>query len=471
MIATRLNPDFAPYKLEAAETVELVDDVTVRMTLKPDQVYDNQAPVNGRPVVAEDIAIAQQAYKDNPAATNSFQVVYMDSVEATDERTVVWHLTQPNAYIFSGTQMGEQSTQMIVPPEILEMDLASTKPVGSGPYKLKEWTLGSDYVWERNPTSRFEKDGLPYIDERQYLTIGDASAKQAAFANGQVHVITQTNVTERDTLLDQLGDDMYVISYFALNPFTFNFGGMASFNPLKRDERVRHAAYKTLIRQQFLDLLFRGEGALPPAYLQLPHEAYQVAYSDMTPNGMTVEQIWSQDLAEARKLMEAAGVLDQEWEINPIISNTGLNEQSAQILQTQFAEIGFKIKIIPLPGAELLPKAASGEWYMFTGGHPAYDSPQTPTRQQHSVSRNEFGWTGAEDPEIDALIEKSEIATDREENIRLVKEVQLLCLSKWAPYIQLVTRNQDNLLRKEVKDWDIEPATSVYYYEKTWLDI
>jgi ABC-type transport system substrate-binding protein len=315
------------------------------------------------------------------------------------------------------------------------------------------------------------KDGKPYIDEREYITIGDATAEEAAFVDGQIHVITQTSVDKRDRLKSQMGDKMNVISYFALNPFTFNFGGMKSFNPLKRDERVRQAAYKTIERQHFLDLLFAGEGAIPPGILQLPQEAYQIDWKDKTPNGLTVEEIWKQDLAEAKKLMEAAEVLDQEWEINPIISTTGLNEQSAQILQTQFAEIGFKIKIIPLPGAELLPKAHSGEWYMFTGGHPAYDSPQTPIRQQHSDSRNEFGWTGLEDAEVDALIEKSEVATDRDENIKLVKEVQLLCLSKWGPYIQLLTRNQDNLLRSEVKDWDVEPATTVYYYENTWLDI
>ncbi len=471
LISTRLSPEFAPYKLEAAEKVELVDPLTVRMTLKPGMVYDNQAPLNGRAVTASDVVNEQNFAKNNPSATNSFQVVYMDSVEAPDDTTVVWHLTQPNAYLFSGTQMGEQSTQQMIPPEILEKDLASTKPVGSGPYRLKDFTTGADYVWEKNETSRFAKDGLPYTEEREYITIGDPAAAEAAFSSGQLHLIEQTTANQRDRLKSSLGDKMNVITFLALNPFTFNIMGRKDLNPLKADDRVRQAAYKTLVRQQFLDLLFNGEGQIPPGILQIPQADYQIDWKDKTPNGMTVEEIWSNDLQQAKQLFSAAGVGDQEWEINPFASTTGLNEQSAQILQTQMGQIGFKLKIVPLPGAQGLPKAHDGKMFMFTGGHPAYDSPQTPMRQQASDSHNEFGWTGLEDPDVDALVEKSEVATDRDQNIALVKQLQLLCLSKWGGYMQLVTRNTDLLLRAEVMDWDVDPATTVQYHEKVWLNI
>ncbi len=470
-IATRLAKEYAPFKLEAAEKMELVDPMTVRLTLKPGLVYDNQAPVNGRAVTASDIVNEQNFAKNNPAATNSFQVVYMDSAEAPDDTTVVWHLTQPNAYLFSGTQMGEQSTQQMIPPEILEMDLASTKPIGSGPYRLKDYTTGADYVWERNPTSRFVKDDLPYIDEHEYVTISDPAALEAAFSSGQQQVIDVGATPDmRDRLKKSLGDKMNVVTYLALNPFTFNIMGQKALNPLKADDRVRQAAYKTLNRQQFLDLLYKGEGVVPPGILQPPQADYQIDWNDKTPNGMTVTEIWANDLQQAKQLFSAAGVGDQEWEINPFASSSGINEQSAQILQTQLGQIGFKLKIVPLPGAQGLPKAHKGEMFMFTGGHPAYDSPQTPMRQQASDSHNEFGWTGLEDPEVDALVEKSEVATDRDENIALVKQLQLLCLSKWGGYIQLLTHNTDLLLRSEVMDWDIDPATTVLYQEKAWLN-
>jgi ABC-type transport system substrate-binding protein len=91
-------------------------------------------------------------------------------------------------------------------------------------------------------------------------------------------------------------------------------------------------------------------------------------------------------------------------------------------------------------------------------------------RQQATDSRNEFGWTGLEDPEVDALVEKSEVATDRQENIKLVKELQLLCLSKWGGYIQLATHNTDLLLQATLMDWDIDAAQTVLYQEKAWLN-
>jgi peptide/nickel transport system substrate-binding protein len=359
---------------------------------------------------------------------------------------------------------------MMVPPEILDMDLASTKPVGSGPYRLKTWTTGADYVWERNPTSRFAKDGLPYTDEREYITIGDPSALEASFSSGQLHAIEMTTPDQRDRLKKNLGDKMYVITYLALNPFTFNIMGQESLNQLKQDDRVRQAAYKTINRQQFLDLLFKGEGVVPPGILQPPQADYQIDWNDKTPNGMTVTDIWKQDLQAAKQLISAAGVGNQEWELDVITDTTGLDEQSGQILQTQFAQVGLKLKVVPLPGAQLLPKAHDGNVFLFTGGHPAYDSPQTPMRQQATDSHNEFGWTGLEDPEVDALVAKSEVATNRDENISLVKQLQLLCLSKWGGYIQLLTHNTDLLLRSEVQNWEYDAAQTVIYMANTWLN-
>ncbi len=469
-ISTRLSKEYSPFKLEAGDKMELVDPTTVRLTLKPGLVYDNQPPVNGRAVKAADIVNEQNFALNNPAATNSFQVVYMDSVEAPDDTTVVWHLKQPNAYLFSGTQMGEQSTQQMIPQEILEKDLASTKPVGSGPYSLKSWTTGADYVWAKNPTSRFVKDGLPYTDEREYITIGDPSGVEAAFTSGQLHAIEMTTPDQRDRLKKSLGDKMYVITYLALNPFTFNIMGKKSLNKLKADDRVRQAAYKTVARQQFLDLLFKGEGVIPPGILQPPLADYQISLSDKTPNGMTVEQIWANDMQQAKQLISAAGVGSQEWELDVITDTTGLDEQSGQILQTQFGQVGLNLKVVPLPGAQLLPKAHDGNVFLFTGGHPAYDSPQTPMRQQATDSHNEFGWTGLEDPDVDALVEKSEVATDHAENVSLVKQLQLLCLSKWGGYIQLLTHNTDLLLRSEVQNWDYDAAQTVLYMSETWLN-
>src|SRR5690606_20375627 len=130
-----------------------------------------------------DIAIMQEYALNEPAAQdNSFQRNFLDHAEATDERTVVYHLQHPSAYLFSGTQLGHAVSQCIVPSELTLGDFDQSEPVGSGPYQLKSAQFQVRYEYERNPTYRDADKGLPYIDERVWLPIAtDPSADEAAF--------------------------------------------------------------------------------------------------------------------------------------------------------------------------------------------------------------------------------------------------------------------------------------------------
>ncbi len=62
------------------------------------------------------------------------------------------------------------------------------------------------------------------------------------------------------------------------------------------------------------------------------------------------------------------------------------------------------------------------------------------------------------------------MATDRDENIALVKQLQLLCLSKWGGYLQLLCHNTDLLLRSEVQNWEYDASQTVIYQAKTWVN-
>jgi peptide/nickel transport system substrate-binding protein len=52
-----------------------------------------------------------------------------------------------------------------------------TKPVGAGPYLLKEWVRGVSMTFVRNPT--YWQKGKPYLDEIDVKTINDDAARQS----------------------------------------------------------------------------------------------------------------------------------------------------------------------------------------------------------------------------------------------------------------------------------------------------
>src|SRR5690606_28136149 len=74
--------DSRGYVLQAAESVELQDEVTVVFKLVPGMKTHNKAPVNGRPITAEDIVITQQYVTDLTNAENAgFQRTRLVGVE------------------------------------------------------------------------------------------------------------------------------------------------------------------------------------------------------------------------------------------------------------------------------------------------------------------------------------------------------------------------------------------------------
>ncbi len=64
-----------------------------------------------------------------------------------------------------------------------------TKPVGTGPFRLKEFVPGMRSLATRNPN--YFKNGLPYVDEIEWFAITDSNARLNALLSGDVHMILE----------------------------------------------------------------------------------------------------------------------------------------------------------------------------------------------------------------------------------------------------------------------------------------
>ena len=289
LVTQRMGKDTArEYVLEAAQSVEQPDPTTIIFTLKPGLKYQDRPPVNGRAVEAEDIAKFRLYVRDEPRAVNkSFEARSMQSVEAPDAQTVVFKLKAPNAYVFSGTQLCDPSNSCIVPRELLD-NLDKAPPVGSGPYYLAEYDQNVFRLYRRNPGYREAAKGLPYIEEREYRQIVDPAAQETAFRSEQIMVFTSPTVDIGEQIKRQMADRVDTIEYQSLNSFCFSANvTRAPWN----DIRVREAIYRFLNRQQYLDLLDKGKGVLPPGPMPATITTPR-SISCSTPRPMPISRRW-----------------------------------------------------------------------------------------------------------------------------------------------------------------------------------
>jgi peptide/nickel transport system substrate-binding protein len=457
LVSPRITKD---YVLEAAQSVELPDPTTVLFKLKPGLKFQDRAPVNGRPVDTEDIVKSQLYVRDEPrAGNNSFQRGSLERMETPDAQTIAFKLKAPNAYVFSGTQLGDPGAQCIFAKEQVG-NLEMQHSVGSGPYEMTEYELNVRYLYKRFAGFRDAAKGLPYIEEREWRVIPDVAAQEAAFRSEQLSLWTLPVTSVLEPLKRDMGNKIEIDEYLALSMQTISANAT---KPPWNDVRVREALYRVGNRRQYLDLIQGGLGKVPPGPLPVGLTDYQLTEAQ-------TEKYFRQDPRAAKQLLDAAG-FDYSREVELSTINEPRNTQGLEILQQQLAPLGVKTKIIAQGTADWLQgKIASGNWEVFVAYWPGYDTPQVPLRLHHTETNHVHRYHGLKDPTIDKMIEQSEVTLDKNERIRQVKEIQLALLEKYTPMIWLQNTTTYQARWKYVRDYEVNPATHPMYRTEMWID-
>ena len=448
------------YVLEAALSVEQPDPLRVTFKLKPGMVYQNVAPVNGRAVVADDIVQTQMFGTSLANAYDpGFQKSYVDHVEAPDAQTVTYVLKKPDAYLFSATHLGNGSAQAIIPKEMLALDLSTTKAIGSGPWYLSDYQLNTRYLYKRFDQYRDTAKNLPWIDEREFISITDPVAQEAAYRSEQLSVWAPL-----PSNIDRVAADL------GTKAVHYNFPGLAMYSWLLNmehdtwhDVRVREALWRATNQQQFADLVFGKKATVQPGLVPAGLTAYQLDPKATAP-------YYANDLQKAKQLLAAAG-WDASKEFEVICSSSiATNEQGAQVWQQQLAQIGVKVRVSSLAFAEWLTnRIAPANYDIVLGSSPGGDTPFVPIRMQATDQQNQYGHFGLHDPALDALIAQSETTTDFQENVKLVNQIQMMAIQEFSSAYEIVTLNTEGLINAKLHDFEINPAGSVVYNTQAWF--
>lgn len=153
---------------------------------------------DGRPFTSSDVqfSVIEAVKKLHPRGRGTLAAV--DAVDTPDPQTAVFRLSKPIPALIRA--LGSDETPMI-PRHVFEgqdfnTNPAVNKPVGTGPFVLREWQRGSHMVFERNPN--YYKPGLPYLDRVVFRFVSDAGTRVAMMERGEADVASNDAVPFED---------------------------------------------------------------------------------------------------------------------------------------------------------------------------------------------------------------------------------------------------------------------------------
>jgi peptide/nickel transport system substrate-binding protein len=165
----------------------------------------------------------------------------------------------------------------------------SNKPVGAGPYLLKDWVRGVSQTYVRNPT--YWQAGKPYVDEIDMKFVSDDAARYNTMATGAAQVALDgafTNISQYNA----------AGKYTVTNTPAFGGGyafGMNLSKPPFDDIRVRQAMSLILDSKEFVQRTGDGDDSYVMTTIDEKSSPY---YNSKL-------KLPKQDVAGAQKLIDA----------------------------------------------------------------------------------------------------------------------------------------------------------------------
>jgi peptide/nickel transport system substrate-binding protein len=205
------------------------------------------------------------------------------------------------------------------------------QPVGSGPYRFREWAAKSHVTLDRNPAYAWGRRGPAYPDQVTFRLVPDGATRLATLETGEVHVAEEIppEEVERASQRPQLRMLSRVV------PGT---SAQLMINTARRpvdDVRVRQAIEHAVNQEELTRVLFRG--ALTPA--RSPLAPGTLGFDDGLGAAYRFEP------GRARALLEEAG-----WKLGP----AGLRARDGQPLEVSLHVVGASVQALPVKVAELV---------------------------------------------------------------------------------------------------------------------
>ncbi len=420
--------------------VQIVGDLAESWTVSPDGLvitFHLRKGVrwhDGHPFTAHDCLYTYQVTIDPKTPTAyAGDFLKVKKAEVLDDHTFRVTYDKPFAPALMSWGSAVLPRHLLAGRDISQTPL-TRHPIGTGPFRFKEWVAGQKIVLTANP-DYFE--GRPYIDGYILRIIPDTATMFLELRAGGIDQMGLTPLQytrQTETPVFQKNYNKY--RYLS---FSYVYMGYNLKNPLFADQRVRQALAYAIDKDEIVRgvLLGLGRAATGP---------FKPGTWPYNPNVRT----YPYDPARAKSLLAAAGwsdtngdgLLDKDGRpfAFEIITNQGneIRAKCAEIIQKRLAEVGISVKIRIIEWAAFVNDFINKR--KFDATILGWTIPQDPDIHDvwHSskTGPDELNFVSYKNVEVDALIEKGRSVFDQKKRKVFYDRIQEI-LAEEQPYLFL----------------------------------
>jgi len=379
---------------------------------------------DGKDFTSADVAYSIELLKKiHPRGRNTF--ANLVGIDTPDKYTAILRLSRPAPYLIRALVATETP---IVPRHLYEgTDPASNPnnnaPIGTGPFRFKEWVRGSHIVYERNPD--YWDKPKPFVDQLIVRFVTDPAAAAVAFETGAVDLGYRTPVPLAD--LDRLKKVPSLRFETKGNSYSSNVTRLEFNldNEYFRNEKVRQAVAHAVDRNVIVKVVNYGYG--------------QVSYSPIAPGLKAFHDPapspYALDLKKANALLDEAGYpkkaggvrFSVPLDYNPI---AGDGARLADYLRAALARVGIAVTVRSQDPSAFIKRIYTDRDFAFTTNGASNLFDPTVGVQRLYWSKNFIkgvpfsNGTHYQNPVVDKLLEDAAVENNPAVRLKLFKTFQ-----------------------------------------------
>ena len=454
----QFSPDLSKITGDMATGMPEQPDATTFVFKIPSGIkFHDVDPVNGREFTSEDVKYSIERQMTDKAGVFQHAYYFLNKVtkiETPDKTTIKFTTAKPFAPFIS--YIASPWTPMIC-REVVEKDGDLTqRAVGTGPYIFKEWQKDVKFTLVKNP-NYWKKDGGPYVDGITWLIATDPDTAATMFIDKKVDGIVTGNAQ-----LKRVQEARKDVNYQAMPS---QFWRQMRMPPTTKDQpypkpfddkRVREAIVRAVNKQQVLDLVYNGDGALAKGPI-LPQYT----------NWALKDEPVGFDLAKAKQLMNDAGM--GAGFTGEMIWATGSpqSDQVGEVLKQQMKEIKVNLDLKPMETAAYYNQTYA---YKYTFSHHVPLNNPDPDENLAAYFGRGGTYFKFYNEAVWDKIDQQASEMDVEKRKAIVMEVQKTIALEF-PMAFMFTTNNHNFTDKKVKGWFYSNDLYNGRLHNVWLDV